>query len=113
MWGLAYIVTAFIAPNVSPDTPALFYGIFGGLILFCLLLQRLGNDKVGDAITRCLWCALGAIEVFSGVASWTGYGLWNVPFPNKELFQVSMAFADLISAVFMFVLATESNLSKQ
>jgi hypothetical protein len=44
---------------------------------------------------------------FGGVASWTGLVQWNVPFVNVELFQVSMAFADLLSAVFMFVIAIE------
>ena len=42
--------------------------------------------------------------VYGGVTSWTGVAEWNVPF-NPEMFQISMGFADLLSAVFMFILA--------
>ena len=56
-------------------------------------------------IGQFLLFILGLVEVYGGIASWCGLGIWNVPFPNIELFQVSMAFADLLSAVFLFYLA--------
>lgn len=103
MWGISYIMVALFVPAVS-DTPALAYGVFGAVILLCCYLY-LSPNKFERDVARCLFFGLGVMEVFGGVASWTGLSRWNVPFMTVEAFQVSMAFADLISAAFMFNLA--------
>jgi len=60
-------------------------------------------------IGRMALFILAVFEVWGGVVSWTGIVLWQVPFPNKEFFQVSMAFADLLSATFMFTLCLSND----
>lgn len=104
MWSLSYILVAIFAPSIS-DIHPLFYGILGVWLAFMLLLDHLAYDKLGYFIVSVLWVFNGTLMVYGGVTSWAGLAVWNVPFPNKEIFYVSMAFADLISAVFMFVLA--------
>jgi len=106
MWGISYIITALVAPSIS-DTPAILYGWLGALILFMVLMMHLAYDKVGYRIVAIVFFALGIMMTYGGVVSWTGAGLWNVPFPNKDLFQVSMAFVDMLSAVFLFLLGIE------
>ena len=105
MWALTYIMVAIIAPNIAPDTPAIFYVFLGAFIIFTIGVRYLAYDKLGRCIVRCLFLGLGVLMVYGGIVSWTGTALWNVPFADIALFQVSMAFADLISAVFLFVLA--------
>jgi len=107
MWGLAYIATAIFAPWIAEDVAAgtLLYAVLGCLILFFLILYRIAYDNLGYVFTAILLGAIGILEVYSGIASWTGLMMWNVPFANLEIFQVSMAFADLISAVIFFYLA--------
>lgn len=107
MWGLTYIMVALVAPNIALDTPALFYVFLGFFFLTTLVLRYVAYEKLGRTIVRCLFFGLGVFEVVGGVMSWTGAGLWNVPFADVALFQVSMAFADLFSAVFLFVLAID------
>jgi len=106
MWGLSYIITSLVAPRIS-EVPQIGYGVLGAFILFMVLLIHLADDKLGYHILAGVFFALGVAMIYGGVVSWTGVGLWNVPFPNKELFQVSMAFADLLSAVFLFILGLE------
>ena len=106
MWGMSYIMVAMAAPWIS-EVPALVYGTLGGFILFALFLRWLAYDRMGYIIVRFLFYCLGVLMVAGGIMSWTGVTIWNVPFENLEIFQVSMAFADLLGAVFMFVLATE------
>ena len=106
MWGISYIITAIVAPSIS-DAPAILYGVLGAFILFMVLLKHLAYDKFGYRILAGAFFGLGIAMVYGFVVSWSGAGLWNVPFPNKELFQVSMAFADMLSAVFLFLLGIE------
>ena len=106
MWGTSYIMTALVAPSIS-DAPAILYGALGALILFMILMMHLAYDKLGYRIVAVVFFALGILMTYGGVVSWTGAGLWNVPFPNKDLFQISMAFADMLSAVFLFLLGIE------
>jgi len=106
MWGLSYIFVAMVAPEIAGDTAlvgASSYAILGLLIFLAVILLDTKYEWIG----KILFCILGAIMVFGGVTSWIGMAVWNVPFADKALFQVSMAFADLISAVFMFVLVLE------
>ena len=116
MWAFAYIFTAVFAPYVGGEDVTTNFVTFLGLGAWMIISLALYSNKspcVNVSITRSeiigriflFW--LGLIEVFGGITSWTGLALWNVPFPNKELFQVSMAFADLIAAVFMFYLAID------
>lgn len=111
MWGLAYIMTAFFAPwtsGIDTDATSLLYFFLGAFIIASVGLVNLAKMEIYISLGRLLLFIFGVIEVFGGIASWTGLALWNVPFPNKELFQVSMAFADLLSAVFMFYLAIDT-----
>ena len=102
MWGISYIITAIVAPSIS-DAPAIFYGILGAFIIIMVFLMHFIR---GRPVTIAFF-ALGIMMTYGGVVSWTGAGLWNVPFPNKDLFQISMAFADMLSAVFLFLLGIE------
>lgn len=106
MWGVSYIMTALVAPSIS-EVPALGYGVLGFFILFMVFLAHIAYDKFGYNVLAGAFFALGIAMVYGGVVSWTGAGLWNVPFPNKELFQISMAFADMLAGMFMFMLAIE------
>ena len=103
MWGLSYIVTALSAPWIAGYNinGALLYTILGALILSALLFHSLDRFHT---FVRVLFFILGSLTVVAGVRSWTGLTVWNVPFENLALFQVSMASADMLSAVFMFTL---------
>lgn len=105
MWGLSYIFAALLAPEISGDVThgRIAFSFIGVAILAALLLLRTSGRIIG----RLLLLILGVPEVICGVASWTGIIIWNVPFMDKALFQVSMAFLDLVSATFMFFLAIE------
>ena len=107
MWAFAYIMTAFFAPYIGAGDVIVNFAIFyalGSWILCSLILYWVERFRF---IGRIFLFILGLVEVFGGIASWCGLVVWNVPFANKEIFQVSMAFADLISAVFMFYLAID------
>lgn len=105
MWGISYILTALIAPTISLDTSPWFYGFLGAIILIGVFAKMLAHDAIGFAVIGAFFTNLACLMVYGGVASWAGLSIWNVPFLNKELFQVSMAFADFISAAFMMVIA--------
>lgn len=104
MWGLSYIVVAMIAPDIS-DLPGIVYIVTGELIIMGVTMKVC--DIHARGFTNIFLGCLGGLMIYGGIASWTGVAIWNVPFENLELFQVSMAFADLLSATFMFVLALE------
>lgn len=70
-----------------------------------LRLRKFGYITI--RVNAILLVVLAMLSVYSGVASWTGKAIWAVPFANKEIFQVSMAFLDLLGAVFMLDLALE------
>lgn len=107
MWGLAYIATAIFAPWIAGDAAdgTFLYAALGCLILVFLALYIMAYNKLGYVFTAIFLGILGILEVYGGIASWTGLMIWNVPFANLEIFQVSMAFADLISAAVFFYLA--------
>lgn len=106
MWGLSYILVAIVAPDISDFHPILYWMI-GAIILFGLLLNRLAYDKLGHQFVGLYFFVVAVLMVYGGVASWTGVAVWNVPFENPEIFNVSMGFADLLSAALMLVIATE------
>ncbi len=103
MWGLSYLIVAVATPWIS-DVSNIIYASLGAWILLSLALLHLVHNRVGQIIIRVNFFAQGVLMVYGGVTSWTGLAVWNVPF-NPEMFQVSMAFADLLAAVFLFVLA--------
>jgi len=127
MWGLSYIIVAAIAPGIAGDIRLgqLTYGVLGLSIIGALILFYYERNEEepfpGGGIhvvrrrpyvntARFILCVLGYISVCGGVASWTGLAVWHVPFENQQaIFQVSMAFANLLSAVFMFALAWETD----
>lgn len=109
VWAVSYMAVSLLAPEVGGAGDALsglLYMGFGWLIVLAIVLSEWGKDPLKRLGYATLF-VLGVMEVISGVASWTGVVVWNVPFPSKELFQVSMAFADLISAAVMFYVALE------
>jgi hypothetical protein len=111
MWALSYIVVALVAPQVSDVHPAL-YGLLGvGLLAMSILTVIQEFFTTNDDFNYFLGVAylgVAVLMVYGGVTSWTGDFMWNVPFEAKELFQVSMAFADFIAAAFMVYLFGES-----
>jgi hypothetical protein len=111
MWALSYFIVAFLAPNIGGGSAignmALFLA-FGIALLSATVLTSWAKGNMRTT-GRVLLVILATISVGSGVASWTGVALWNVPFANKEPFQISMAFADLVGAVFMLYLALENS----
>ena len=110
MWGSCYVIVAVTAPWVS-DLSNIVYACLGVWILLSLVLSYLVHDRFGLIIIRMMFLVQGVLLVYGGVTSWTGLTIWNVPF-NPEIFQVSMAFADLLGAVFLFVLAMTEKVSK-
>jgi len=105
MWAISYFAVATIAPGISGDPNDVWlYAGFGGALLIGVILTQL-SSVVLNSIGKVVLFLLAVISIGSGIASWAGVEIWNVPFLSKELFQVSMAFADLIAAAFMFVLA--------
>lgn len=106
-WALAYLATAIFAPGIGGDvlTGILLYGLVGIGILACLALFRAQNTDLRN-LGMVLLFVLAAFSVFGAVASWSGLALWNVPFQNKELFQVTMGLMDFLAAVFMLIRIT-------
>jgi len=109
MWGIAYIVTAIYAPGIGGDPflGSMMYSALGGAIIVLVIIRAFKHDPTEflSYWVRVLLFVVALIEIYGGIASWTGLAVWNVPFTNKELFQISMAFADLVSAVLMLYLA--------
>ena len=103
MWGISYIIVAIVAPWIS-DMPNIVYAFLGAWILLSLALSHFVHDKL-LMIVQGMFFIQGCLMVYGGVTSWTGLTVWNIPEGNIELFQVSMAFADMLGAVFLFVLA--------
>ena len=113
MWALSYLVVAFVAPGIGGNPvwlSTVVFVLFGIALLSATILTRWAKSTTRTA-GRIMLIILAVISVYSGVASWTGAALWVVPFADKEIFQVSMAFADLLGAVFMLDLALEDNLT--
>ena len=107
MWTLSYFAVAALAPNVGGDTPLIgifTFGLFGVLLVVAMALSLFGYNLWQRAGQVLLWGCAG-VSMISGVASWTGVAIWQVPFASKEVFQVTMAAMDFIGAFFMTLLA--------
>ena len=101
MWSLSYIMSFIIKPDLvygASNILSFAFPSFGLIMLFGLLFN------VKSVTFLC-----GILEVFGGVASWTGVLHWNVVWAidYDPLVQISMALLDLISAVFLFTYALE------
>lgn len=103
-WALAYIITAIFAPGIAGNvwTGTILYATMGTLIIVSLALFRAQNTDLRNGGMVLLF-ALAAFSVYGAVASWTGLFVWNVPFPAKEVFQVTMGLMDFLGAVFMLI----------
>ena len=101
MWALSYIIVAFITPWTHP----IFFILLGIYLIFISLLAALDTKHF---LLSTAFFVSAVLMVFGGVASWTGVIIWDVPFASKEIFQVSMAFADFIAAAFMVYLSGET-----
>ena len=97
MWSLSYVACFVIKPDLSVSNTGvislLVFPSFGLIMLAGLLFN------VKSVLFGC-----GVVEVFAGVASWTGVVHWNVVWTigYDPLAQITMALLDLISAVFLF-----------
>lgn len=90
-WGAAYLVAAALAPGLFADVPVAVSA--GGMALMgAVLLASVALDAWP------LYAGLAAVEVASGVASWTGAIRWAVPY-DPGIAAVSMAAMDLLAAV--------------
>ena len=109
MWAIAYIVTTIYAPSISGDPflGSVMYSALGSAIIVLVIIRAFKHDptELLSYCVRLLLFIMAILEIYGGITSWTGLAVWNVPFANKELFQISMAFADLVSAVLMLYLA--------
>jgi sulfite exporter TauE/SafE len=110
MWALSYIVVALIAPGIGGSPAwqsAVSFLAFGIALLAATMLKSYSESINKQTLGKYILMFLAGLSVYSGIASWTGVALWIVPFANKEIFQVSMAFADLLGAAFMLYLALD------
>ena len=104
---VSYFSLAIFAPTIGGDTPligTILYALLGLGFLIATILPYTPYKTVG----RILQFVLGVILALGAVLSWTGVGLWNVPFPSIEIFQVSMAILNILTAVFAFSLALDT-----
>lgn len=96
MWSLSYLACIILKPD-------LFYG--GNKVFSQLGCTSMGLMMLAGLLfnVKPLLLCCGVIEVFCGVASWTGVTRWNVAWTTgyDPLAQISMGLLDLISAVFL------------
>lgn len=112
MWGIAYLACAIVAPDIFLDLPVLISRltlITVGTIMICGLIFANNRDIFGQPVSqsiakvgRVILFVMGVEETFGGILSFSGQIMWNVPFADKALFNVSMAFAELVTAMFLF-----------
>jgi len=122
VWASSYLLTCVCAPGIAGDVNSgcvsfglMGFAILGGLILFYynrteeipLPEGKYQMTKIRPYINtaRCVFTILALVSVYGCVTSWAGLVIWNVPYQGQAVVQVSMALADLISAVFMLILA--------
>ena len=111
MWALSYLAVAFVDPGVGGPPvweDILVFLVFGVALLLAACFKAYGKQKGTRVLGKWMLCILAVASVFSGIASFTGVQMWSVPFVNREIFQVAMAFADLVGAAFMLTLALEA-----
>lgn len=91
VWGVAYLMTAVLAPgvigNLSTVVSAGGMGVIGVLLIWSVVRG-----------SRLLTAVLALVEIGSMVGSWTGALRWTVPY-DPGLAAVSMAAMDFVVAV--------------
>jgi len=105
---VCYFSLAIFTPSATGDPPlvgAIEYGLLGLGFLLATVLPYFPSAKT---VARVLQFVLGVLLAWGAMWSWMGLGLWNVPFPDKALFQVSMAVLNVLTAVFAFSLAIDT-----
>jgi hypothetical protein len=125
MWALSYLCVAVVAPGVGGPpvwASAVEFLGFGVALLaatvfvawgeFYLKQTLVPNTAAGSEAAKNLMVigkitlgVLAVLSVYSGIASFTGVFIWVVPYADKAVTQVSMAFLDLVGAAAMIYLA--------
>lgn len=106
-WGLAYIACSVLKPSIHGTSAILGIMImipWGSVMITGLFLSRTENYKKTGAVMLLI---IGILEVFGGVASWTGLNTWHINLGNRTLLQVSMATYDFVAAIVLLNLGTE------
>jgi len=111
MWAATYIAVAFIAPTVGGVFNNIYMFLYGALLTLCVAGQFLPyTGKHAKTVSRASKIGLfgfAIAEVIGGVMSFTGALMWNLPFANIEVFQVIMAFMDLVAASLLFFIVLD------
>jgi hypothetical protein len=91
VWGVAYLITAVLAPGLVMNLPTVVsaggMGVIGVLLIWSVLRG-----------SRLLTAVLALVEIGLMVGSWTGALRWTVPY-DAGLAAVSMAAMDFVVAV--------------
>lgn len=106
-WGLTYIACSILKPDIHGTNIILGIMImapWGLAMITGLFLSRTKNYKKLGAVMLLI---VGILEVFGGVASWTGLNIWHIALQNQTLLQVSMATYDFISAIILINIGIE------
>lgn len=105
MVAFSYVATAVLVPQISGADLAITLLTYIGVAIATGVAIIFYYVKSLRGVAQITFYILAILMTFSGVASWSGLSLWNVPFNNVEIFQVSMALFDMLTAVAMFTLA--------
>jgi len=91
VWGVAYLMTAVLAPGLVTNLPTVVsaggMGVIGVLLIWSVVRG-----------SRLLTAVLALVEIGSMVGSWTGALRWTVSY-DPGLAAVSMAAMDFVVAV--------------
>jgi len=113
MWAATYIAVAFIAPTVGGVFNNIYMFLYGVLLTLCVAGQLVPyTGKHVKTVSRASKTGLfgfAIAEVIGGVMSFTGALRWNLPFANMEVFQVIMAFMDLVAASLLFFIVLDQD----
>lgn len=121
MWAGAYFFCAWLKPDVLGITTATegatYFLILGMTMLVGLYLTANEHTEISKRtkirrLGRIILFVVGIVECLLGVQCWIGIPKWNVPFPNKEIFTVSMSFLDLGSSALLIAKAQISTIFK-
>ena len=110
MWGLTYLFCAIIKPDIFEGFSSIYGFIsmatIGGLMLAGLFLGSSNKSRI-------VLFFMGVFETMCGIISWSGAVTWNIPFQDKAIFNVSMAFLDFIGATVLFTKSMEMDLKNK
>lgn len=114
VWGLGHPMMMIVAPQVvntfSTTVDMIESGLLGIAICMIALAFWHSENKSARFILRAiLGIILGPAMIYGAIVSFAGMMIWTVPFLNQELFQVSIAIADLLAATCMYILVLENH----